>query len=443
MRAKSNQKKAVVNRNTPYVVLMDAENVSLDDIKNSEDQIRCRRLFVSERRAYERNNHPITGERRELLLSLGYRFVDIGSTNAKNAVDTAIKAAAWGCFERYQKHLILISCDGGFSSTINDLTRSGVKVFLPKLKRASTKLKSIRSLSENYDNVTWRSASSHNLVGAIEKLRHSLGRITQEVKCSYHEPEQQQKFEGVIEAMRANPVLCVDGWIYPDRLHAILSTSGDLLQLIKVHLKTRKGFVVHESSAKNNLIVGSVDNAGTEPMELRAQKLKVASRIARMYEDRLPRPSKTNKLIKRALYEISIADENTRMFLDMFDVDGEAANLVAYAISFDEAEMEEFIFRQTRPMLIEKFNKARKYRKDKEEGKAAGPAVSWPIVHNEVKKICKAQAKGSGKHLAALTLHPDFERMCQVVEEMFFEHHPKYRAQAEQSHRHTSRSEAA
>lgn len=416
----------IANRNKPYFLLMDTENLSIDDILKTEDQLRVRRLYVAEKLAFERENHPTSGKKRKILESEGYKFVNIGNTTEKNAVDNAIKEEAWKSFYRHRKHLILATCDGGFSETIGDLTRQGVRIFLPKLKQASSKLKSIRSVTETYDDAIWRTKSSQRLVCALEDLKSSIGCITSEIKNSHHLPEQQAKFEGLVEVMQSNPVLCVNGWLYPDRLSTLVDKQW--VHAIKVHLKTRSDFIMHESGDKDNLIVAHKDAVSAEPLDPAIQRLKIAKRIAEMYDGRLPRPSKTNKLIRQALSEISIADANTRMFVDMFEKDSGAANIIGTVISFDESNDTLVFYSHIRSALADKFARAEAYAKKRGEGKAVSKKAKRPLVAVEIKNLCENFGKGSTKHLTTLVLHSDLERMYQLIEDRFFEEYPQYRA---------------
>lgn len=413
----------VVDRNQPYVLLLDTENLSMDEMKQVEDQISARRLFVIERKSFERSNQPIGKKKHKLLSSLGYKFIDIGETDEKNAVDNAIKEEAWRCYDRYQRNLIIVSCDGGFSSTISDLTKHGVKVFLPRLQRASGKLKSIRSVTESFNEMSWRTKSSDQLIDAINRMKKAVGVIDQSVKANHQDLGQQEKFEGIVEAMRANPILCVDGWLYPERLKPIL--EQDWIHSIMLHLKHRSDFRTQKIARSKYLIAAPVSH-DKEPLPERHQKLKLAKRIIWMFGDRLPKPSKTNKLIRQALYEISICDPTTRMFLEMFDRDGEAANMVAAALAFDEKENEEFIYRQLRPIMIQRFERSARALEARKKGAPPRKKSKRPVIKNNVRNFCYAQANGSNRHLAIIMLHSDLEGMCQAIERRFFDEHPEY-----------------
>lgn len=416
-------KDLVVNKNEPYTLLLDTENLSINDIKSAEDQIKSRRLFVPVKKAFERSNFPIKGKKRALLEKSGYRFVDIGETDAKNAVDDAIKKDAWQGVSQYQRHFILVSCDGGFTSTIKALKQQGVKVFLPRLKHASIKLKSIRHNTETIESTCWRTDSSKLLLNAIEAVKRDLGSLNQSIKCHLHKPEYQRMFEPVVQAMLANPVLCVNGWLYPNRLIGLI--EEEWAHAIMIHLKHRQGFRCQKIPQTKYLIATPEENK-KPPMAEREQKLKVAHRIVCQFDSNLPRPSKTNKRIRQALIDIAVADPNTLMFMKLFENEAQAANMIAAVLAFDEQEHEEFIYRQIRPVLDNQFGQSQKALAKLKKGHKPGKKLKRPVVAEQVKKFCAQQAKASNRHLALMLLHSDLERMCESIGTRFFKEHPEH-----------------
>lgn len=308
-----------VNKNKPHVLFLDTENVGIDELKAAEQNIEQSFVFVKERRAYERSNCPISKSNRATLEAMGYTIINIGKTTAKNAVDNAIKQDMWAALNRYQKYMVLITQDGGFSLLIEDLKRSKATVFLPKLSHSSNKLKRHSELSERITS-NWafcRQAACSDITCEIEKLEalgtgNPLG-----VFCDLSPEDEIKLGEPVVNAIKNNPAVHINGWIYTKNLSWIIGPkwtkviighmrrhSDHYRMLGSNRLGTNKYPVFRDASLPEC----------AQPLSGRNLDNKVLRGVIRKFEDKIPLRSdiRLQKQLENFLKEMESLDDGVR-----------------------------------------------------------------------------------------------------------------------------------